>query len=401
MTSDLQKEMRLGNLLIQLQLLSESDLQEAAQLAVELSLPLGKVLVMSGFITDEQLQAIVHAQSMLKDQIVSIDVARSAMKIVSNQRISWEEALTAAGWQQPDVLPANKLGKLLVDAELLSDDDLDAALESARQSNLPLGRILLLTKRLSDAVLCSCLNAQILLRDGKISREQALKGLKSAQHRRMSVEQALEEQGIYRNSPKARIRLGEMLVLAGILTEETMMEAIERGLVTDTPLGQVLLQHNFINMNVLDNALKLQEIVDNGSITPLHSAEVLKHATTKNVSVAQAMTDLGLEKVPNVSSVNLSDLLKLAGVLTEDDVQDAFRKTMQNSNLMGKILTITGYLDDDMLAAALRCQTLIKQGALQQDQAIIALNYCQRMRCPLDDALIELGWALQPAVQKL
>jgi hypothetical protein len=395
MTSDLQKEMRLGNLLIQLGLLSDADLSEASQLAIELSLPLGKVLVMSGFLTEIQLQAIVHAQSMLKDQIVTIAVTAEAIKLVSDDHITWEEALALAGWQQPDVLPANKLGKLLVEAQIVTEDQLDNALESSKTSNLPLGRILLLSKLISDAVLCSCLNAQVLLRDGKITREQAINALRSAHQRRLSVEQALLEQGLYRNSPKARIRIGEMFVLAGIINESTIMDAIETGLISDTPVGQVLLKSGHITMNLLDTALKLQELVDNGTVTPINSAEVLRVSQVRNIPLSQAVAEMGLQKTQTFAGVTLSDLLKLSGIITEDDVQEAFRQTLHNGSLMGKILSVTGCIDDNTLSAAMRCQTLIKQGSLQQDQAIVVLNYCEKMHCSLEDALAVLGWSLQ------
>jgi hypothetical protein len=394
MTSDLQKEMRLGNLLIQLKLLSQADLSEATQLAVELSLPLGKVLVMSGFLTDQQLQAIVHAQSMLKDQIISIDIAEQALKLVSDERISWEEGLQRSGWLHPDLMPANKLGKLLTDAGIITQEELDLALISAHESNLPLGRILLLSKKLSHAVLSSCLNAQVLLRDAKINREQAINALRLAQQRDMSVDQALEQQGLYKSATKARIKIGEMFVLSGVLNEETMMDAIETGLLSDMPVGQVLLQHGHININLLDSALKLQEMVDSGAITPIGSADVLKLANSRTITVAQAITEMGMQRTPPPAGVNLTDLLKMSGIVTEDDVQDAFRQTLQNSALMCKLLSVTGCVDDDTLNAALRCQSLLKQGALQQDQAIVALNYCQKMHCSLEDALAVLGWSM-------
>lgn len=395
MTSDLQKEMRIGSLLIQLGLLTDADLSEATQLAVELSLPLGKVLVMSGFLSEAQLQGIVYAQSMLKDQLITLEVAGQAIRLVSDNKLTWEDALREAGWQQPDILPANKLGKLLVEAEIITDAQLDAALESAQQSQLPLGRILLVWKQITDALLCSCLNAQVLLRDNKINREQAIKALKSAHQRQTGIEQALVEQGIYRAPAKTRIKLGEMFVLAGILNESTIMESIESGLISDTPLGQILLKDNHITMHLLDSALKLQEMVDNGTVTPLHASDVLRQASARNITVAQAISETGMQRAPQMHSVTLTDLLKLSGIITEEDVQDAFRQTVQNSALMGKLLSVTGCIDDETLNASLRCQTLIKQGVLQQDQAIIALNYCQKMQCSLEDALAVLGWTMQ------
>jgi hypothetical protein len=400
MVSDLQKDMRFGNLLTQLGLLSETDLSDAAQLAVELALPLGKVLVMSGFMTDAQLSAIVQAQSMLKDQLIDIEEVRKATAIVQQQGVSWTEALRQAGWVQRDVLPANKLGELLVDSEIITQEELDESLRRANQSGLPLGRILALTKRINDALLCSCLNAQILLRDNKISRDQAVLGLKAAHTRQISIEDVLSDRGDYKDVPKTKIKLGEMFVLAGILNEEIIMEAIETGLIKNEPVGQVLVNKDYATMSLLDAALKLQEMVDNGKLNPLNAAEVLRQVHARNIPLSQAVTELGLQRTAGESTFGLADLLKQAGLITEDEIRQAFSASMQNSSLLGKILTITGFLDEDTLSAAVRAQTLVKQGHLEVAQAMIALNYVSRMGGSLDEALIDLGWNIKLSSEK-
>lgn len=400
MVSDLQKDMRFGNLLTQLGLLSETDLSDAAQLAVELALPLGKVLVMSGFMTDAQLTAIVQAQSMLKDQVIDLEEARKALAIVQQQGVTWTEALRQAGWVQRDVLPANKLGELLVDAEIITQEELEEALRRANQSGLPLGRILALTKKINDALLCSCLNAQVLLRDSKISREQAVMGLKAAHSRQISIEDVLSDRGDYKDAPKTKIKLGEMFVLAGMLNEDTIMEAIETGLINNEPVGQVLVNKNYASIALLDTALKLQDMVDNGKLTPLNAAEVLKQVHSRNIPLSQAVTELGLQRTASESSFGLAELLKQAGLITEEDIRKAFSASMQNSALLGKILTITGYLDEDTLTAAMRAQTLVKQGHLDMSQAMIALNYVSRMGGSLDEALIDLGWSIKLPSEK-
>lgn len=399
MVSDLQKDMRFGNLLTQLGLLSETDLSDAAQLAVELALPLGKVLVMSGFMTDAQLNAIVQAQSMLKDQLIELDEVQKAVQIVQQQGVSWTEALRQSGWVQRDVLPANKLGELLVDAEIITQDELDESLRRATQSGLPLGRILALTKKINDSLLCSCLNAQILLRDGKISRAQAVNGLKAAHTRQTSLEDVLSDRGEYK-VPKTKVKLGEMFVLAGILNEEAIMEAIETGLINNEPVGQVLVNKEYATMSLLDAALKLQEMVDNGKLTPLQTADVLRQVHERRIPVSQAVTELGLQKATPEATVGLGELLKNAGLITEDDIREAFRISMQNSALLGKILTITGFIDEDTLSASMRAQTLVKQGHLEIPQAMIALNYVHRMGGSLDEALIDLGWNIKLPSEK-
>ncbi|HEY9788855.1 MAG TPA: hypothetical protein V6D22_00560 [Candidatus Obscuribacterales bacterium] len=402
MSSDLQKEMRFGSLLVQLGLISEHDLMEASQLAVELGLPLGKVLVMSDFITDEQLGALVQAQSMLKDQVLEIELAKLAIEIVSRQHIPFAEALGEAGWIEPRVISTNKLGKLLLDARILSELDLKRALENARESGLPLGRVLSVSGQLSEPLLVSCLNAQVLLRDGKINRDQAVKALAAAHARQTSFEQALVEVGEYKAPPRVRIKLGEMFVLAGLLSEETMMDVIEQGLITEEPIGQVLLKGGHVNAHQLEAALKLQEMVDNGSLNPLASAEVLKQICARNMTVLEAVAELQTPKeIPQVQ-LSLPDLLKLAGVISEEDVLEAFRRSLQNPQIIGRILMMTGFVNEHTLEVALQCQHLIKEGTLREDQALIALNYCSRMNCGLEQAATDLGWgaARKPPVHR-
>lgn len=394
MASDLQKEMRLGNLLVQLNLLSESDLSEASHLAVELGLPLGKVLVMSDFLTEEQLAAVIQAQSMLKDQLIELEVARRGIELVCTRGLTWAEALKEAGWVEPKVLSRNQLGKLLVDAGVVNEAELDQALASAKQSGLPLGRVLSASGRVTEQVLVACLNAQVLLRDKKISREQAVKALAAANARQTSFEQELIDAGEYRPPGKMRIKIGEIFVMAKLLSEDVMMEIIERGLVDEQPVGQVLLKAGHINKYQLDVALKIQELVDIGKLSPLKAADVLVLITTGGLSLEDAMAQISAPRqaAPAHTQMTLADLLKLSGALSEDDIVEAFRRSIQNPQIFGRIMVMSGFIDEAAMDVAMKCHNFIKEGALKEDQAIIALNYCMRMHCSLDQAAHDLGW---------
>src|SRR6185437_13095968 len=99
---------------------------------------------------------------------------------------------------------------------------------------------------------------------------------------------------------------------------------------------------------------------------------------------------------------SLPDLLKLAGVISEEDVLEAFRRSLQNPQIIGRILMMTGFVNEHTLEVALQCQHLIKEGTLREDQALIALNYCSRMNCGLEQAATDLGWgaARKPPVHR-
>ena len=70
-------------------------------------------------------------------------------------------------------------------------------------------------------------------------------------------------------------RLGEMLVDAGVLSEEQVRQAIELQKGTGKRLGTVLLEHHFINETQLIEVLRLQLGID---FIDLNKAKILRHS---------------------------------------------------------------------------------------------------------------------------
>jgi hypothetical protein len=291
-------------------------------------------------------------------------------------------------------MPTNRLGELLMEAGLVTAEVLDSALQQTRETGLPMGRVLILTGLLPEAIIHACLNTQILLRDGKITREQAITGLRAAYQRQMTIEQALMEQGFYRPQSKAKVKLGELFVLAGLLNEQDIMNALEIGLLNNEPIGQVLVRAGLITRELLDTALKMQEMVDNNTLAPISAAEVLRQVDERKISIARAVAELGLLQAPSREKIKLGELLKLAGMITDVDIQYALQLSVKNNTLLGKMLLVSGVLEENTLHAALRAQFLLREDFLKEEQAIIALHYCQRMQCTMDNALEELGWTV-------
>lgn len=66
---------KIGQLLLGAGLLSGADLAEALEIAIESGQLIGRVLVMSGFVSDEQLKAGLALQEKLRLNQISIDQA--------------------------------------------------------------------------------------------------------------------------------------------------------------------------------------------------------------------------------------------------------------------------------------------------------------------------------------
>jgi len=390
---------KLGDLLIRVGILKEKELEDAIRVAGETGLPIGRVLIMSGYMTDRELAAAVQAQSLIKDKIVEVDAALESLKQVSQEDITLEQALRKRGWAGKKPTDTAKLGELLKHAELVSDEQLAECLTTSQETGLPLGRILVLTQAITEELLASALTAQILIRDGKVSKDQAIKGLKASKRRRISLEESLSDQGFYKPPLRQTVKLGELFVLSGLVTDSDLMGALEIGLTRELPIGQVLVDCGYVSREVLNTALKFQEMVINGTLNALQAAEALRQVSTRHISMAQSVAELGLLKSEQNETIRLGELLKAAGIVTEDDIKGAIDLSARNSALIGKILLVTGLINEQTLHASLRAQFLVREGFLRMEQAIVALNHCEKHSCSFDDALQELGWVMPSRVK--
>ena len=389
------KPIKLGELLIVAGLLKPEALAEAIRTASETSLPIGRVLIMAGSISEIALQAAIQAQSMLKDKRLEQSAAVAALKVIGVKNIPLEDALKQLQIEEKREVKTAKLGDLLITAELVSDDQLSEALRSSQETGLPLGRILVLTQAISEELLSAALTAQVLVRDEKITKEQAIEGLRSARRRRVSIEESLADHGYFRPPLKQNVKLGELFVLAELILESDLMTALEKGLVQQLPVGQILLQAKLSTQETLDTALSLQEMVANGTLNSLQAGKALRQVALQRYSLTQALAEISTHQNEPEDPFRLGDILKAAGIINEDDIQRAVEMSVKNSMLFGRILNAAGLVDDQLLNSALRAQFLIREGFLGLEQAIIALSQCRQTGQSFDEVIQQLGWTFQ------
>lgn len=158
-------------------LLNLDDLREASTIARNQNLPIGKVLVMSGYLTKETLQATIEMQARVKDGQLDYKIALQALTLINEENITLEEALSTLNSQGSDTDSGNRLGEFLLQACLLSNNDLNTAMAESSRCGLPLGRVLVNLSMVSEPVLKNVLNMQALVRNGKMTKKQAIKTL--------------------------------------------------------------------------------------------------------------------------------------------------------------------------------------------------------------------------------
>ncbi len=119
----------IGDLLVQAGFASFEEVADALPIAAKTGLPVGRVLVGSKSISDSELQATLFAQSLLRDRLLSNDMALQAMRKVRIDGTTLYEALEELGWKSESYELTNRLGQLLLDAQMVTQPVLEEALE--------------------------------------------------------------------------------------------------------------------------------------------------------------------------------------------------------------------------------------------------------------------------------
>lgn len=398
-------DLRIGQLLIEAQILRARDLGDAIKIAKLTGLPVGRILIMSSYVDEREFQAAVQAQSLVRDSILPFPAAIEALSLMSRTELSFEDCLNEVGWARAKDATTNKLGEMLLEAQVISQEQMDVAIRTSQATGLPLGRVLVSLGDISDETLTTALNTQVLVRDKKITREQGINGLKAAFHRRLPLELALAEKGFYRGPIKPSIRLGELLVLAELVPPIEIMNALEIGLVRQQALGQVLVHSRQILPRTLNTALELQEMVANQTVDENQAADILKHVVGSGKTVEELVAELEVPQTHFKTTVRLHDLLRVAGLLQHSDIElSDIRKGVEPSSVDAKTsangLLNNGFIDKRTYHAALRCYFLCATGWMSIQQGIIALNYfSHQAKFTFDEVLQELDWTVRTRPQ--
>lgn len=383
--------MLIGDLLRGAKLIQIHDLTNAVQVASKTGLPVGRVLVMLGLVTSETVHAALQAQSLVRDRLITMEVATKAIGMVASYRIDLERALECLGSLPGREFETNKLGDLLVLAGLITNDCLVESLKTSQHLNLPLGRILVLKNILKEHTVEAALNAQVLLRDGVIDRKTAVAALKSARKTHTSLESCLTAAGVDSGNKRQTIRLGELFVLAEIVTEPDLLAAVEIGLNEGTQIGQVLMQFGFINSDTLETSLKLQEMVHKHSLSVSQAVQVLR-LYLQGVDIPHAIASIAEPEVNPVQAVGLAEVLYLSGLVPQEDTEKALAISYASRIPFNKVLLQYNMIKEEALNVATRCLLLMGENLLTAEEAIVAMHHCIWSGTELVVVLSKMGW---------
>lgn len=388
---------RLGELLVAAGIVPADRIPEALNLAKKSSQPVGRVLLMFGILSHKDLDSALYVQKLIRESQISKDLAVTALQQSADQNLTINDVLAEQGWKPKNYIVTNGLGDLLLGAGLITREQLGDAVRNAAQAGLPLGRYLALTGTIATPVIFCALDAQVAIRDNRLTKEQAIRDLKTTAMIRVALPSDM--------FPKTRIpeataqmeepplRLCEFLSMAEIISESEALSAVELGLFKEQPVGQVLIEMKLISDRLLGPALRLQELVRKKELRSGHAAQVLMLIHRNNMTMEAALEDMGLSKGALQGWREALELLRRSGLVSEVNYQRALEAGDKNPVNIMQAIAATGCVDELLFNAAMRSMQLLQANKIRLEQAIIALHHCARSRNSLDEAIRDLSFS--------
>jgi len=233
-------------------------------------IPLGRILVTTQRLSElELLSALTAAKIVLNGQI---SIIRAAVILAYSFKTQLPFQLL---WQRDDLKTTNSVVLLLITSGLLDPSRV------LKLANVSTPHQMIGGKDLFNAGLITLGEWQ-----------EALELVLQIKRRELSVRQALfedNEQSITDDSPAVtnlnpeRQRLGYLLLQAGLVNVNELLNALECGLDSDELLGQVLVHRNKITASELRIALRIQTGIQSRMISPAQFNDWITNLTLANL----------------------------------------------------------------------------------------------------------------------
>lgn len=339
-----QSAIRVGELLQDSGIVRPEEMIEAIQVSKRLGVPIGRVLMMSGWVRADELEAALHSQVLVRTEQIPREAALSALRLVHEQHMSLIDALSVEEFEpQIEDNPA-LLAELLLDSNLVSPEQIELAYEKSQRSGIPLASALVLQGVLSPNLFPSLQRIQLLIENGELSREEGVVQVQNTFMLWLKAEESLNKDTFPEGA-------GSVRPDAPYLMSETNVETKVR------------------NGASADNKPE-------ASAEPQPGSEPTPVSIESQIQTGDRHPQVSAEAASAVSNsdVRLVDLLKSAGYFTQEDIQRRYQAMLADPVESGRFFIELGLIDEHQAKVALRSHSLLTRGLLNQEEAIYALG---------------------------
>lgn len=172
------------------------------------------------------------------------------------------------------------------------------------------------------------------------------------------------------------LKLGELLVAAGLISRPDVDSYLSLAKFMGLPLGNLLVREQKLSSEVLKVAIRLQALIAEGMISLELSCRALRDIRSMKIS-AQGLLDSLDSYSQSVRSCRLGELLIDAGLLSELALGRALVSSIETSKPLGQTLVQQGTLRPEVVGAALHAQGNVRAHVIDYKAAVAQLKSVQ------------------------
>ncbi len=358
---------RLGELFLEAGIISPVILNNCLVIAKRTAMPLGRVLVMSGHVSDLDVECAVRTQRSVREGSIEVQMAKELLRFAHVHQVTIDEAYRLNGISR-ELGSLTRLGKLLLAAGILNEESLKKGMRYSEQTGYPLGLSLVHLNLITEKTLTTCISLQILLRDKHLHFFDAVKAVQFIVRDGESFEGLLTALGLKGvGIPVAPPKVGELLVEANLLSAEDAMVLAELGTEQDMQYGELVTTYNLVQRNVIDAAVQLQKMFKNPMFTRARAARLLKLVHEMNTTLEQVMSDFDVIE-------QAVTLLRAAGVIDEAVLRQSAASIENFEMSVSEALILRNEITKPQARKAIECLHHIESGKMSYNEALHTLR---------------------------
>lgn len=286
------------------------------------------------------------------------------------------------------------LSLLLTGAHLIDLNTLQTGYSSSARLSTPLHKVLVMQGIVSQYKMDRVLRAEEMIREHELSPDIAVKALRIATTQQLTFDEALdalgEEHKKTQNLPSASNEITDLLMEAGIITNEQIGRALATSLETGMQMGRVLVFHRDVTSLVMKAALQCALLVQDEKIGTASAVQALQAVRRTNMSVEQVLFKLDIYHEEPDQGPRLNELFAMAGFVSDSDLMECLEIHILRGRQIGQIFVEQGLISHEVLENAITLQGMIASNSIKAYHAAEALKNSRAKQISIYQALGEL-----------
>jgi hypothetical protein len=375
---------KIGELLVISQLISQENLDSALSLATKMRMPLGRILTMHGYMSDELLMTAAEVQVLIKNNELTRDAAIRALIAVGQEGQHLTDVLKKS---HQNLSIHQPLGEALRTIGAITPKQLRTSISASLETGLPVGWVLASQAYITESLLSSAISAQRMIQKELLPQDQVMNNLRVARLQQKDFRKVLSEQNINTQALDSELLLSHLLIKSGAALKTEVLAAREFAMLHNADLEQFLFDFGILSEIPFTAAKAVFSKVSSGELSVDQGVETLQKLKRVDWDMAR------IDSYPvSKDRVEVTELIEMTGLLTKEQLSSALEQSQKEPQQLSKVLVEGGFLEQVVMDALEKCKTFINANSLHIHKALALVSYCADNQCSLEEATLQFGW---------